>query len=513
MKTRFRQYEIIFISIVTVIVAVGYFWIGNQIQNHHLSNVFEIAYIKRNLTFDYNRNILFPQLGALLIFYGCYIGINLLVSPVIRSFFGKSQPGFPLAKVLVVVFSAAFLSLMLSVGINWISSIAHPAYFNYNSFGLVSLLGYNERPLENLLFGIDRAAGLICLLMVATCISAFAAFIIEKKQDSVVMIANKIALILGVYFIVAVLLFTFGFRNEPFFRFYFCFLPPVGIVYFFNKYFLFPLYGTYTIFNLRLLSGILLSTFIVTLAFISFSSHEDVRLSVFIVWLFQLIVVTPVSWLMFQQQKDVILKFRVAQIELGKSKSDLYFLRSQINPHFLFNSLNTLYGTALVENSTKTAEGIQMLGDMMRFMLHDNNSEFILMSREIEYLENYIAFQKLRIQDSPTISVSDRIDNEGCNCMIAPMLFIPFVENAFKYGIDLLEESQITIRLDCNEDTIDFEVVNNIHAAQNTDLKSEQSGTGIQNVKDRLELIYKNKYDLKINDDGKQFTVRLKLQV
>ena len=142
---------------------------------------------------------------------------------------------------------------------------------------------------------------------------------------------------------------------------------------------------------------LLTTTFLFTLPFL-FPFHTNL-VSVFIIgWAVQLFIVTPISWLAFQQKKDKILALMGIEKALVKSKADLQFLRSQINPHFLFNVFNTLYGTALQENADRTASGIQQLGDMMRFMLHENNLDFINMSREIDYLENYIALQKLRTQ-------------------------------------------------------------------------------------------------------------------
>ncbi len=99
-----------------------------------------------------------------------------------------------------------------------------------------------------------------------------------------------------------------------------------------------------------------------------------------------------------RSQKNEVLTLEKA---LGRSSANLDFLRSQINPHFLFNALNTLYGTALQEQAGRTSEGIQKLGDMMRFMLHENTEEKIHLSKEVGYLQNYIALQRLRTQESP----------------------------------------------------------------------------------------------------------------
>lgn len=226
-------------------------------------------------------------------------------------------------------------------------------------------------------------------------------------------------------------------------------------------------------------------------------------------WLFLLLIVTPLNWLLYQQRKDKILQLKGMETALAKSATNLQFLRSQINPHFLFNALNTLYGTALREKSEQTAEGIQMLGDMMRFMLHENNLDLIPMNKEIEYLKNYIALQKLRIPSSTDIQIADNIGDVKCNRDIAPMLLIPFVENAFKHGISLKERSWIDIKLECTETFISFEVRNSIHTGYEGDMEKDKSGIGLKNVANRLKLLYSGRYELNVNRVKNEFIANL----
>ena len=216
--------------------------------------------------------------------------------------------------------------------------------------------------------------------------------------------------------------------------------------------------------------------------------------------------------MVLSNQKEKILQLRVVEKELVQSKADIQFLRSQINPHFLFNVLNTLYGTALQENAERTAEGIQRLGDMMRFMLHENNLDFIEMNKEVEYLRNYIALQKLRTQSSPDIIIEDNINEQNCNYRIAPMLLIPLVENAFKHGISLKERSWIKISLECNEKEILFEVFNSMHEKTMNDTEKANTGIGFNNVMERLKLIYGGRFRISVNGDGKEFFVKLAIQ-
>jgi hypothetical protein len=228
-------------------------------------------------------------------------------------------------------------------------------------------------------------------------------------------------------------------------------------------------------------------------------------------WLILLLIATPLSWLLFIQQKDKLVTLLQLEKDLGKTTADLAFLRSQINPHFLFNTLNTLYGTALQENATRTSTGIQRLGDMMRFLLHDNHRDKILLSRELEYLQNYIALQQLRITPSQHISVETSIQTCTQDRHIAPMLLIPFVENAFKHGIRLTSPSYIRIHFTCDEKGIYLAVVNSVHTKRNEAGMPEHSGIGLQNVQKRLQLLYPDTHTLHIHQDETNFEIHLQI--
>ncbi|MCE7040334.1 sensor histidine kinase [Dyadobacter sp. CY312] len=195
--------------------------------------------------------------------------------------------------------------------------------------------------------------------------------------------------------------------------------------------------------------------------------------------------------------------------DLGKSSADLQFLRSQINPHFLFNVLNTLYGTAIQENANRTSEGIQKLGDMMRFMLHENTLDAIPVAREIDYLKDYIYLQKLRIVNSDQIHVEVNLPENPYHQTIAPMLLIPFVENAFKHGVSLQNRSWITISLHCEADRLDFDIYNSLHPKRETDTERFQGGIGLENVKQRLQLLYAGKHELTIRQSQTEYFVHM----
>lgn len=227
----------------------------------------------------------------------------------------------------------------------------------------------------------------------------------------------------------------------------------------------------------------------------------------------QLIITLPLAWYIYKSRLANSNQIFNLKRDLGKSDASLSFLQSQINPHFLFNALNTLYGTALQEKAERTGEGIQKLGDMMRFMLHENVQDKISLTRDVDYLENYIALQKLRTSRSADIVIDTQIDEQLNNLQITPMLLIPFVENAFKHGISLQQPSHIKITLQTKENTLYFDVHNSIYIKPDNDPEKLKSGIGLQNVKQRLALLYPGKHELIIRESAKEFFIHLTIQL
>ena len=296
-------------------------------------------------------------------------------------------------------------------------------------------------------------------------------------------------------------------------------IAPMGILlYCFSFYSLIPRSITKRNGSLRYLLkvALLLDLFLFPVFMFSVlaSSNEEVA-SVITVFnfFFQLLVTAPVSWLLYKKSVRGREEIQVLQKKLGKSNANLDFLRSQINPHFLFNALNTLYGTAIQENAERTSEGIQKLGDMMRFMLQENMQDKISLTRETEYLKNYISLQRLRTDAHPHIHIEANIQEGGTNLQIAPMLLIPFVENAFKHGISFREPSNISVLLEVKEGQLRFEVSNLKHERPENDPERNNSGIGLENVRQRLNLLYANNHQLVIRDTRKEFTVHLTIQL
>jgi hypothetical protein len=202
---------------------------------------------------------------------------------------------------------------------------------------------------------------------------------------------------------------------------------------------------------------------------------------------------------------------KILYTQISNTSAELASLRSQINPHFLFNALNSLYATALKENSDKTADGIQKLGDMMHFMFQENNQDRIPLSKEVEYLHNYIAIQRMRIDESQGVEIRINIQEPAKEIYIAPMMLNPFVENAFKHGISLQNPSWIFITLTLDATKLYFKVHNSLHIKRENDPEQDKSGVGLANVKKRLELIYPNRHTLEIQQSDNDFFVGLTL--
>jgi hypothetical protein len=217
----------------------------------------------------------------------------------------------------------------------------------------------------------------------------------------------------------------------------------------------------------------------------------------------------PVSYFIFHRQKERFAKLGILNKQLATTQANLQQLKSQINPHFLFNALNGLYGTALKEGSDQVASGIQKLGDMMRFMLVDNLKDSIPAEKEIEYLQNYIDLQTLRISMDQSIHINTRIEEAGINGKVPPMILIPFVENAFKHGVSPLHPSWIDIELYGKDGWICLMVKNSVH--ENLQTKDHSHGIGMDNVTERLKMIYGDRYVFNITKNSGEFIVNLQV--
>lgn len=207
------------------------------------------------------------------------------------------------------------------------------------------------------------------------------------------------------------------------------------------------------------------------------------------------------SWI-----KNEVIKRKLSEENL---KLELNYLKSQISPHFLFNSLNNLYSIAIKNNDNETADGLTKLSTLMRFMLDKSDKTIVKLSEEIDYLRSYIELQKLRFLDEDDLAVNFKTEGDISNFRIPPFLLINFVENAFKHGVDYKLSSEINIHLNVSENAMTFTIDNTNHALKNT---NEINSIGLKNVKKRLELIYGENYALKTISKSPKYIVKLKIK-
>ena len=196
-------------------------------------------------------------------------------------------------------------------------------------------------------------------------------------------------------------------------------------------------------------------------------------------------------------------------IEKEKLDTEIKFLKSQINPHFLFNVLNNIYTLTVVKSDNAPAN-LMRLSEMLRYMLYDTNNGTVPLQKEIDYLENYISLASLK--DSRGLNIKVNLDKSQAGLKIAPLLLIPFVENAFKHSkIEDLKNGFINISLKTSSEHLEFHVENSVPNVAFT--KDKVGGIGLPNTKKRLDLLYSCKHELNISDSGKVYSVHLKLDL
>ncbi len=201
---------------------------------------------------------------------------------------------------------------------------------------------------------------------------------------------------------------------------------------------------------------------------------------------------------------------RHRELEREKVKSELAFLKNQISPHFFFNTLNNIY--SLVEISTKDAQNsILKLSKLMRYLLYESEEGETHLEQEIEFMKHYIDLMKLRL--SKKVKVETSFPKIGLDYHIPPLLFIPFIENAFKYGISYREKSFIKIYMQSEKNKVFFHCINSQVKNRNYETPQKYSGIGLENVKKRLNLIFPGKHVLKIDETGEVFTVSLEIEL
>ncbi|MBX2897948.1 MAG: histidine kinase [Cyclobacteriaceae bacterium] len=206
-----------------------------------------------------------------------------------------------------------------------------------------------------------------------------------------------------------------------------------------------------------------------------------------------------IRWVIIQ------IKF-ILRLKKEKKQAELMHLKSQVNPHFFFNTLNNLYG--LVEQDTAKAQQLILkLSDMMRYSIYEGQNDWVTLADEITYLENYMDLHRMRYHKA--IAIHFDIDAEDRSVKIMPLLFIIMVENAFKHGVEKLRrDAFVHIRLKATTQHVDFEVENNFDVEDT----GGSEGIGLNNLRQRLELVYLNRHELEISSNHADiYKIRLRL--
>ncbi|HZY38886.1 MAG TPA: sensor histidine kinase [Mucilaginibacter sp.] len=191
-------------------------------------------------------------------------------------------------------------------------------------------------------------------------------------------------------------------------------------------------------------------------------------------------------------------------LENQRLSAELAFLKSQINPHFLFNSLNSIYSLAYQRSET-TPDAILKLSEIMRYMLYESNDNKVDLEKELQYLHSYIDLQKIRFGNKAYIDF--KVQGNIGNQQIAPLLLIAFIENAFKHGVANNPLTPIRVLIDVDDAHLHFYMQNKKHMNNRDTL----GGIGLNNVQRRLNLLYPGKYNLVVNDETDTYTVELSL--
>ncbi len=328
----------------------------------------------------------------------------------------------------------------------------------------------------------------------------------------------------GVWFFY-VYFFSYNSTNSDFVTWFSTFLIPVTmittyfVVYYLiprylleKKYGLFILYSVYTVI---LSTWLILMTIFASLVFLSNLNVAKMppmsRNYVFVLILVYLIVlvVSFVNLLNHNfktESKNKELENKILETQLQLKDQELQYLRKQIHPHFLFNTLNTIYGFAL-KQSIKTPDIILKLSNLLDYILYQVNKPKVSLEEEIMHLKEYIDLERIRFQD--TLKVSFLTENTDHHKMIPPMLLIPFVENAFKHGNLIDGYLQVHLKIALENNVLHFEIKNTVKQENKA---NEKTGIGLQNIKKRLDLIYPDSYSLKVKTNEDWFLVDLLIE-
>jgi hypothetical protein len=488
-----------FWAITTIFAFVIFFITDSDYESFPYKRYFEEV----NVPFRFYENYFIPQLIRHLALYFALVILNFIIIPKLL----KKQALLRNVGLFVLVFIA--LVLMFGITGTYLRGYLYASHSGNETDRLIFQDGFGD------------ALQLVFILAIYTAIKYAGIYLlaISETIELKYRFIRREAIVATVIWLVGLLFLRFALADKELFIGWLIVVPSAILLYLASFHRLIPrslAHNNYQFFFYVLKSAAILfmAFFAIYLLFIIINGDDDAGAgySAFNSF-FQLFITVPITWVVYKRVQKGNEELTVLKKELKQSAANIDFLRSQINPHFLFNALNTLYGTAIHENADRTSEGIQKLGDMMRFMLQENMQDKISLAREIDYLNNYISLQRLRTDSNPIVQIQTSIQDRENIFQIAPMLLIPFVENAFKHGISFREPSHIKVTLEIKENTLYFDVYNSKHNRQESDPEKDKSGIGLENVKQRLKLSYPNKHELIIRETTKEFFIHLTVQL
>ncbi|WP_196885777.1 sensor histidine kinase [Aureivirga sp. CE67] len=335
-------------------------------------------------------------------------------------------------------------------------------------------------------YSLEITGNVAFILTLAFPLSYLLFFIISKKKKFAIWSKKEIVILIATL----ILLFSIGTFEAssklPAFFYVFLFLLIYSILFgglIFRNFYL-EKKGKKTLSKkwfLRILIWTLVLAFWKILLLIDNYGDSDALIIVSFIY-FPLVIYLILNWI-FKQTKNII------NLKKEQQKMELLHLKSQVNPHFFFNTLNNLYGLVGTDKE-KAQKLILKLSDMMRYSIYEGEKEYVALEEEIQFLQNYIELHQMRYRKEITIKFEENINSDQ---KITPLLFIILLENAFKHGVENLRENAfIEIKITSEDNKVQFSIVNNF----DPDEIPEKAGIGLKNLKRRLELMYPNRHQL-----------------
>lgn len=194
-----------------------------------------------------------------------------------------------------------------------------------------------------------------------------------------------------------------------------------------------------------------------------------------------------------------------------KLETQYSFLKAQVNPHFMFNALNNIYSMAVQESQTEIAKGIENLSGIMQYLTYESNAKKVPLLKEIKLIQDYIAIEELRFDDTDDTVISISLDGDMKEKEIAPVILLPLVENAFKHGIKPKQKCLVSIKIKVNQNELECSIKNTVFDFKMKEIESH--GVGLNNVKKRLNLVYPDQYEFNAKRENAYYTTNLKINL